>query len=87
MENLKKKGGLGQIEEVHWRRVIKSMYDQNDSQTLIQKLHDIYHHKMEEKENEFNANYIAKQVPHPGTINRSLLNYTMNSTFNTFNQV
>ena len=31
MDNLKKKGGMGQIEEMHWRRVIKSMYDQKDA--------------------------------------------------------
>ena len=43
---------------------------------------------MQEKENEFNANYQAKQVPAPQSafMNRSMFNHTVNASHHNFNQ-
>lgn len=62
IETLKKQGGSGKIDEPVWKKVVSRMYDDRDSQILIQKMLDLIDSKREAKENEFSANFFARGV-------------------------
>jgi hypothetical protein len=62
IEGLKKQGGVGRLEEPIWKKVIQRMYDERDSQILIQQMSDLVESKREAKENEFSANFFTRGI-------------------------
>ena len=62
VDKLKKHNGTGQLEESIWKKLILKMYDEQDSQNLILKVHELIEAKREAKENEFSANFFTRGI-------------------------